>query len=1038
MAVGCQQENRLPSEVDYNYHVKPILSDRCYKCHGPDNNTRKAELRLDTQEGIFQASREDSSQRIITPGDPQTSKLLYHITETDPKRVMPPPESNLSLSAQEIALIRRWIEQGAVWTPHWAFLAPQVPEEPTVERTSWPRNAIDKFVLHRMERTNLSPSPEASREKLLRRITFDLTGLPPTPEEIDAFLSDTHADAYKRVLDRLLDSPAYGERMTSGWLDIARYADTHGYQDDRPRTMWPWRDWVIKAFNSNLPYDQFVTWQLAGDLLPEAAYTQTLATGFNRNHAITQEGGVVAEEYLTEYVADRTNTTATAFLGLTMECARCHDHKFDPISQKDYYQLFAFFNTMQEDAQIDYFNLSPTPSIRMESPRLEEEIAQTLKGIEVEEDYLAARIDNIDETFHAWQIRQENAIDMDGTLKRDLLVYDPLETVQNGVTPHDARANTGLENVLATPQTVTDNERKAILFDGANFLNMEDAADVDWYDRFSFGAWIKTPAQRLGKDAALLSKRNGEQKRGGYELVLTSDGHLRVLLIHDAEHSVDMVTTSTIPLRQWTHVFFTYDGSGRSQGATIYVNGVAQHTRILQDDLDRHSILNGNDLLAGNWTPRMKNSDAIHGFVNGVMSDVRFYHRTLTSLEVKHLAGKSDMPEHELWPFYLNTVDPAYRKSLLLLDSLRRSYQTIPFVMVMQDAEHPRPTYVLARGAYNAPGDSVGPDTPNAIMPFPDDLPRNRLGLAQWIVHPENPLTARVAVNRLWQMIFGTALVRTPEDFGNQGALPTHPQLLDFLAVTFIKSGWDVKALLRLLVTSATYRQEATVTPATLAHDPDNTWLARGPKKRLSAEMMRDHALMTSGLLTQKVGGPPVRPYQPTGLWKALANQIGENKYRPGRGNALYRRSLYTYWKRTIPPPAMLTFDAAERTLCTVKRHVTSTPLQSLVLLNDPQYVEAARVMAERLLTMGELNTAARITYAFRLVTSRTPTPEERVILLELHAEQQDRFIQYPERARDLIQVGEHPSIAELDKVELATLTVVTNSLFNLYETQFY
>ncbi len=1041
LAFGCQPGDRapaLPDQVDYNFHIKPIFSDRCYKCHGPDDNVRKANLRLDTQEGAFASSREDSTRRIVVPGNPEASKLIAHITATDPKQVMPPPESNLSLSPHEIALIRAWIRQGATWKPHWAFIPPELPDLPDIEQTAWPGNELDYFVLHKMEQAGFEPSPALAKEKLLRRVTFDLTGLPPEPADIDAFLADERADAYETVVDRLLASPAYGERMTSGWLDIARYADTHGYQDDRPRTMWPWRDWVVGAFNDNLPYDKFIIWQLAGDLLPEATYAQKLATGFNRNHAITQEGGVVPAEYLTEYVADRTNTTATAFLGLTMECARCHDHKFDPILQQDYYQMFAFFNTMEEQAQISYFDLAPEPAMPVEDAELEAQTAHTIARIEAEETLLANRKNPIAPSFVAQRSAFADGINVHASLESDLLAAYALDNLIAG----GVRVNTGLEDVLEPPALLEGREGRAVTFDGVNFINLGDAADFDWYDRFSASAWIQPPHGGLEKDAGLLSKRNGEQKRGGYELVLMADRRLLLRLVHDNEHAIEVRTTRTMPIGRWSHVASTYDGSGRASGITLFINGAIQPVTTQQDDLDRQSILNGNDLLLGNWTPRMKVREDIHGFTGGAVDDVRLYTRLLSRLEVQVLAGASpdpaQAPVEELWDYYLTTQDTEALRRVTTLDSLRREHRDIPSVMIMEEAEDVRPTFVLARGAYDAPMDSVGPGTPDAILPFPEDLPPNRLGLARWLVNPRNPLPARVAVNRLWQMIFGMALVHTPEDFGSQGALPSHPELLDYLAVRFIESGWDIKAMLRLMVLSATYRQSADPTPELLAADPDNTLLVRGPKKRLSAEMMRDNALLISGLLVHDLGGPPVRPYQPPGVWKALANQIGENRYRVDPGENLYRRSLYTYWKRTIPPPAMLTFDAAERTICTVERHATSTPLQSLILLNDPQYVEAARVLAENLLAGPAIDAAARIGQAFRAVTSRIPTAQEMDILQSLLTEQTEHFRQHPERAVALLHVGASPQRAALEPVELAALTVVTSSLFNLDEAQFY
>ena len=1024
LLAACSQSlsdpSDLPATVDYNWHIKPILSDRCYKCHGPDDQVRKAELRLDTREGAYGTSREDSTLQIITPGNAAASLLMKHITSEDPKRRMPPPESNLSLSQREIALIQQWIDQGATWKPHWAFIPPAEPILPEVDHDDWARGPIDYFILQKIESVGLSPSGEASRAKLLRRVTFDLTGLPPTPAELDAFQEDHHSDAYERVVDQLLARPAYGERMTSMWLDVARYADTHGYQDDRPRTMWPWRDWVARAFNANLPYDDFVTWQIAGDMLPDATFDQRLATGFNRNHAITQEGGVVAEEYLTEYSADRTNTTATAFLGLTMECARCHDHKYDPILQEEYYSMFAFFNGVDEQAQISYFDLSPKPSIRLEDPELEASILQTEAGI-----------DSLERVIASWpqpSPPSEWMPDPATTIESALLAFLPLENLAS-LAHTGAMVNTGLEKILDPPVVIRGEQGGAFEFDGQNFLNLGLEADFEWFNRFSLSTWVLAKDQT--KDVALLSKRNGEQKRGGYDLARTKEGRLRLRLIHDGEHQISVESTRTFSSNTWVHVSATYDGSGRAEGVHLYLDGTRSGVRVLEDTLERESILNGNGLLSGHWTPRNRTIDEIEGMTGGALDELYVHARALTDIEVAYLAGQASLPQAT--HHYRTHYDHAFQAANMALDSLRRSVRRIPNVMIMEEMPTPRTTNVLDRGAYDAPLDSVGPATPAAILPFPEDFPRNRLGLAQWLTHQENPLTARVAVNRFWQLLFGEGLVSTPEDFGNQGALPSHPELLDYLAATFVESGYDVKALLKEIVMSSTYRQSNQVTRILQQRDPDNLLLARAPRKRLSAEMIRDNALSVSGLLNPALGGEPVRPYQPVGLWRALANQIGENRYRPGPD--MHRRSLYTYWKRTIPPPAMLTFDAPERSVCTVERQSTATPLQSLVLLNDPQYVEAARALASRV--HESLDERQQIATAFRWLTSRMPDEVELDALLDLFQEQVAEFEQDPSSARDLVSVGISPLRRDAKVVQLAAMTVVTSTIMNLDEAQY-
>ncbi len=680
----AKKEQELPKTVDYIFHVKPILSDRCYPCHGPDEGTREGNFRLDTKEGAFAAIGKDLDRFAILPSDITKSSLVERINTKDPSKLMPPENSNLTLSTYEKKILTRWIEQGAVWKDHWAFVLPEKKAVPTIENNSLAANEIDYFIIDRLKQKGLAPAPKASKEKLLRRVYFDLIGLPPTLEEIDAFVNNSSPNAYEMVVDSLLNSTRYGEHMTASWLDIARYSDTHGYQDDLERTMWPWRDWVISAFNRNIPYDQFITWQLAGDLLPNATLEQVLATGFNRNHKITQESGVIEEEYRVEYVLDRTNTVSKSLLGLTMECAQCHDHKYDPISQKEYFSFYSFFNKVKEKGRIEYGEI-PEPNIK-----------------------------------------------------------------------------------------ITKKEIEGVL----SFINMPDS-----------------------------------------------------------------------------------------------------------------------------------------------IAEVQ--------------------------------------------------------LMVMRDDTASRKTYVLKRGVYDAPGDEVRLGTPASILPFTAAYDQNRLGLSRWLFDEKNTLTARVAINRLWQQIFGTGIVASSSDFGNQGALPSHPALLDWLAITFREKGWDTKEMIKLMVLSNTYQQTSKTTPELLEIDPNNKWLARSSRSKLTAEMIRDNALAVSGLLVEEIGGPSVKPYQPAGLWAETTSGQGLTEYIMGSGDDLYRRSLYTFWKRTVPPPAMMTFDASSRNFCMVERQKTSTPLQALVLLNDPQLMEASRALAIQVISNKALSDEDRITIIFRKITSRKPNAVE-------------------------------------------------------------
>ncbi|WKN45611.1 DUF1553 domain-containing protein [Tunicatimonas pelagia] len=1044
---ACQQSAELsssevesiPEELDFNFHVKPILSDRCFACHGPDQNHQEADLRLDTPEGAFAALAESEGHAIV-PGDLAKSVAYQRVISDDPDDVMPPPESNLVLTEYEKEILKKWIEEGAEYKPHWSFTPPERAESPKVKDSDWANNAIDQFVLARLEQEGLKPAPEANKEKLLRRVTFDLTGLPPTLEEIADFMQDDSPQAYERVVDRLLASPHYGERMAPTWLDASRYADSHGYQDDRPRTMWPWRDWVVDAFNQNLPYDQFVTWQLAGDLLPNATYEQKLATGFNRNHAITQEGGVIEEEYLTEYAADRANTFSTAFLGLTVECARCHDHKYDPISQKEYYQLFAFFNNVPERGQINYLEQSPEPTMRVQNAELEAKKAFVDSTILVLEERLQQIEKKPDDSFNQWLA--DNSVEEAIDTEADLVTHFELDMLENeeflssdGTLP--ARMNVALPKNIKLPEHVSAKKEKGLQFDGSNFLTLGDIGDFDHYDHFSFGGWIRHTNQHE-KRAGLFSRRNGEIQRQGYDLTLTKDNRLSLRLIHhEGQKYVEVTTKARINPQQWAHVFATYDGSGKAAGVQLYINGKAQPLTVQHDNLGRNPILNGNTFLVGHWNHRARSTDT-YGFAGGTIDEVRLYQRTLSPLEVQALAETSlNTSEENLYRHYLVNVNQDFRTISEKLADLRATDVSIPNVMVMQEREERKPAFILARGAYDAPTDPVDPGTPEALLAFGKQFPQNRLGLAQWLIHEDNPLTARVAVNRFWQMYFGNGLVRTPEDFGNQGALPTHPELLDWLAVEFRESGWDVKALQKLIVMSATYCQSAEIDSKKYQRDSENLLLARGPNVRLTAEMFRDNALAVSGLLVDSIGGKWVKPYQPAGIWKAMANQIGENKYRPSKGEGLYRRSLYTYWKRTIPPPTMVMFDAPERTLCAVKRQSTSTPLQSLALLNDPQLVEAARKLAEKMLTERQEKPEDQIAYGFQAVTSRTPAEDESKILLSLYKEKQAYYQERIQEAESLLKVGEASRDKQLNTVDLAAMTIVANTLFNLDEAKF-
>ena len=1098
----------VPDVVDFNFHVRPVLSDRCFKCHGPDDKARKAGLRLDIRESAL--ARLESGRRAVVPGDPDGSELVRRIYSRDPKVMMPAPESHLSLTDVERGILARWIEQGAEWKPHWAFIPPAPVAVPRVGHDAWAHNEIDRFVLAALESRGMAPSPEADRATLIRRVSFDLTGLPPTIAEVDAFLADRSPGAYERVVDRLLASPAYGERMAVEWLDLARYADSHGYQDDGMRDMWPWRDWVIDAFNRNMPFDQFVTWQLAGDLLPGATDDQRLATGFNRHHMQSQEGGVVPEEYRTEYVADRVNTLGRAFLGVSVECARCHDHKYDPVSQKEYFQLFSFFNNNNETGQIPYSGI-PSPTVvvmdagtRATVDALRAEIAAVEAGVAPEGDLFERRFANwladnklvpkgSDPRDEGWdegvrpQGRTEGRtagrptptarperptptplprpiahVPLDASsivVEYPRKVPDDPKTVErrevvvysNAADPAQ-RATAGGDKDRR-PQTVPGRIGSAQRLPGDSYINVgKEFAFFERNQPFSLGVWVRLDKPGL---AGPLVTRSGGLFNGnrGYEIILHPDGTLTAGLHHVfPDNSIEVEAKRALTDAEWHHVGLTYDGSSRAAGLRLFLDGAPADRRVRVDNL-RRSIIYAKD--KGTWgdLPPLRLGKRHDETIEGVaFDDLRVYDDQLSALEMSALAAgassaadaiaraaasDADPDRARLREHFHLRLDPERRRTLPKLTALRGRENEIltaqTEVMTMREMPEPRPTFVLARGAYDAPTVPVTAGTPQALGPFPADLPANRLGLARWLLAPSHPLTARVAVNRYWAMFFGRGIVPSLADFGSQGRLPSHPQLLDWLALRLVQSKWDLKALHRLIVTSAAYRQTSTADAQAREADPENQWIARGPSHRLAAEQIRDAALAASGLLVRRIGGPSVYPYQPPGLWEALATR-NATTYVVGKGDDLYRRGLYTVWKRSSPPPSATSFDAAERLFCTVSRQRTSTPLQALVLLNDPQYVEAARKVGERMLVEGGATAAARVTFAFRLITGRTPSDRERALLEQLYADQRAAFTAAPAAARKLLATGESPWNRRLPADDLAAASVVATTVMNADE----
>ncbi|MGB3585276.1 MAG: DUF1553 domain-containing protein [Tunicatimonas sp.] len=1053
----CQQElpeevaqayETLPDEVDFNYHVKPILSDRCYACHGPDEAAVEAGLSLSEEE--LATAVLESGKRAIVSGKTQRSELVHRIFADDPEVQMPPPESNLTLTAQEKATLVKWIEQGAEYKPHWAFISPEKPEVPEVNQfAEFVKNPVDNFVATTLESRELAPSGPADKQRLLRRVTLDLTGLPPTVEEMDAFLADDSESAYEKVVDRLLASPAYGERMAIEWMDISRYADSHGMHADGARTMWPWRDWVIKAFNENLPYDQFATWQLAGDLLPNASREQKLATAFHRNHPMTGEGGVVDEEFRLKYVFDRSSTTATVFLGLTLECAQCHDHKFDPLSQKNFYSMAAFFNNIRELGMTgddgDYGPMLLLPSNQQQRTidsldHLTEELRGSLTEITEHKESLTQYLD---------QLSNQESVNIPQPAG-----YFPVEqissTKDNKGNSHQAIDRNSKTRISSEPQLVDGIKGKALHFDdGYETLALEEIGQFEMNEPFTASVWVKPDVdQKIQTIMATSGEKNSFWR--GWEFYLDSANYPAVKLIHSLPHNmIHTKSLENIPVGEWSHLAFTYDGGGKANNVQIYVNGQLATTDVLYDRLYKSikTLITGNHQPTNRPIQLGKSYRAYtgeFGIYKGAVDEIYVFHQDLTPVEIAQLYARSssekiaykDLSEEAKITHVLKRKHSAYQeKQRQLRDLVRQRMEAVGDVteiMVMEEEREPRPMFVLDRGAYDAPAEQVPPGTPESILQFPEDLRRDRLGLAQWLFSEDNPLTARVTVNRYWQLIFGRGLVDTPHDFGFQGSLPSHPELLDWLAVTFRESGWDVKGLMKTMVMSGTYRQASVQDEKQVKNDPDNVWLARGPSSRMSAEMIRDNALAASGLLVGKIGGASVKPYQPEGLWIEKGNFSHILlRYQEDKGDSLYRRSLYTFVKRTSPHPAMVAFDAPNRDVCTMKRENTNTPLQALVLLNDPQFVEAARVMGQRLLTEGGETTDEKINYGFRLATGRKPTGQEIDILEGLFTEAKELFTSSPAQADSLLAIGEYPVNQRLGKTESAAWAMIASTLLN-------
>jgi hypothetical protein len=1051
--------NDSPTQpVEFNRDIRPILSDKCYTCHGPDSAKRLSKLRFDTEEGAKQDL--GKGRFAIVPGDSAQSTLIARVTSKSPATRM--PLGGEQLSNREIELLRAWVDQGAKWQKHWSLITPTRPPLPVVKNQTWPKNDIDRFVLARLEREGLGPSPEADRATLIRRVTLDLTGLPPSPPEVEAFLADQSPSAYEKVVDRLLASPRYGERMATPWLDGARYADTSGYQSDGERFMWRWRDWVIDAFNRNLPFDQFTVQQIAGDMLPNATLDQKIASGFNRNQRGNSEGGIIPEEYAVEYVVDRVNTTSAVWLGLTVGCARCHDHKYDPIKQKEFYQLFSYFNNIPEKGVASKLGNSP-PFIQAPLPEQQAKLQEMQNRVAAVEKHFKDLHPELLKSQQTWEVSLAKSAPIDWSIDQNLLANFPLDGNAEGryapaavkasasemrqgsgsvTDPKAARAAKVPTPVFrdGEPQFAPGRVGQAASFDGKRFIDAGAiAAFGSGTDKFSLSAWIYPTAA----NGAIVTRAVEQPEARGFALYLV-EGKLQVQMGHRWSADAARVETEKgVDLKRWSHVTLTYDGSREAEGIKVYVDGQEQKVKVLLDAL--------NNAYRATEPLRIGAVGAIpQNRFQGSIADVRLYSVALSADEAAILAEpmpinqiavlsteKRSKPQtNKIGLYFLEYQAPAeiqqaWRQVGDTREALNKFEETIPTVMVMEEMKVPRESHLLIRGAYDQPGDKVSPGVPAVLPPLPAGVPNDRLGLAKWLVDPANPLTARVTVNRFWAMYFGTGLVKTVEDFGSQGEWPSHPELLDWLATEFIRAGWDMKAMQKLIVTSATYRQSSRFVPELMQKDPENRLLARGPRVRLPAETVRDEVLAISGLLVDRVGGPSVKPYQPAGVWQDVA---GGADYQQDHGDNLYRRSLYTFWKRTAPPPSMMIFDAAGRETCTVSESRTNTPLQALDLMNDVAYLEASRMLAERAMTNAGPQADDRIAFAFRAATARAPSPKEAQVLLDNLKYYRDRYQTDRESAAKLLTQGEHPRNEKLDQSELAAYTMVTSLILNLDE----
>ncbi|MBY0523516.1 MAG: PSD1 and planctomycete cytochrome C domain-containing protein [Gemmataceae bacterium] len=1007
--------------IDFSRHIRPLLSENCFSCHGPDDKSRKAKLRLDTKDGAFAELR--GGGFAIVAGKSAESALIERIVTTDPKKLMPPPQSNKHLKPEQIALLKQWIDQGAPWSEHWAFVTPKKPTSPAVKNVTWSKNPIDPFILARLEAKGLQPTPEADKARLIRRVTLDLTGLPPSGAEVDAFLADNSAEAYEKVVDRLLKSPRFGEHMARFWLDAARYGDTHGLHLDNYREMWPYREWVINAFNRNLPFDQFIVEQLAGDLLPKPTQDQVIASGFNRCHVTTSEGGTIAEEAYVRNVLDRVETTGIVFFGLTVGCARCHDHKYDPVRMKDFYQLFAFFNSLDNNP-LDGNATQHPPILRLPTP----EQTASLEKLKTKGDALRKTI--AEELAKVAYDDKDDAAEPEQQKPADYVWID--DDVPAGAKSASDGSPDGRWNFVGKPNHPVHSGTKSILrtADGLAqqfFTDANPGLKVGQGDKLFAHVYLKP--DQLPKTIMLQWNVGGAWNHRAYW------GENAIPWGKD--NSAERLPMGALPKAgEWVRLEVDTAKLGLKPGTAITGWAFTQHGGTVY--WDKAGIVTK--------TPQGKQTfDKLSTWVAAQRANAaNALPKPIQDIVKLDPAKRGDAQKKELREYFIvhayaktrETFDPL-NKQLSEVEKERDAIdKQVPATYISQESPQPKPAFILKRGEYDQKGDPVSRDVPAFLPPMAANTPRNRLGFAQWLVAPNHPMTARVAVNRFWQQCFGVGLVKTAEDFGSQGEPPTHPELLDWLAVQFQDDGWDVKKTMKRIVTSATYRQASRVTKDRLLADPANRLLSRGPRFRLDAEMLRDQALFTSGLLVEKIGGPSVKPPQPGGLWEAVGyTDSNTAKFFADKGHdKVHRRSLYTFWKRTSPPPQMTSFDAPSRESCTVRRERTNTPLQALLLLNETQFVECARALAERTLRDGGKDAESRLAFLFQQATARKPGAGEMAVLMETLNGHLATYRKDVDAAKRLINVGETKPDDRLDLAELAAWTMLANLALNLDE----